>query len=123
MIWLKHVNHPLNYMYLVVSVIFYSFDKTLIQIFSCLVTIPLPRFYVEVSSPVQGVCYTLKRIGGQWHSPKKVDFEFSIMRSFENIFYLSKDFFQAWDGDKFICMDSYSPENCLIYSFGIRFYS
>ena len=28
--------------------------------------------------------------------------------------------FQAWDGDKFICMDSYSPENCLIYSFGIR---
>ena len=27
---------------------------------------------------------------------------------------------QAFDGDKFICMDSYVPENCLIYSFGIR---
>ena len=29
-------------------------------------------------------------------------------------------FLLAWDGDKFVCMDSYSPENCLIYSFGIR---
>ena len=29
------------------------------------------RFYIEVSSPVQGVCHTLKRIGGRWW-PKKV---------------------------------------------------
>ena len=28
--------------------------------------------------------------------------------------------FQAYDGDKFICMDSYTPKKCLIYSFGIR---
>jgi len=27
--------------------------------------------------------------------------------------------YKAFDGDKFICMDSYIPEHCLIYSFGI----
>jgi len=54
------------------------------------------RFYKEVSSPVQGICQTLKRFGGQW-----------------------LDLWKAYDGDKFICMDSYTPTNCLIYSFGI----
>ena len=29
--------------------------------------------------------------------------------------------FQAIDGDKFVCLDSYSPTDCLVYSFGIRF--
>ena len=29
--------------------------------------------------------------------------------------------FQAFDGDKFVCMDSYSPRDCLIYSFGVGF--
>ena len=28
--------------------------------------------------------------------------------------------FQAYDGDKFICLDSYMPKQCLVYSFGIR---
>ena len=28
--------------------------------------------------------------------------------------------FQAVDGDKFICMDSYTARDCLVYSFGIR---
>lgn len=56
----------------------------------------MTRFYTEVSSPVQGVCRTLKRFGGQWMAKWK-----------------------AWDGDKFICMDSYTPKNCLVYSFGI----
>jgi len=56
----------------------------------------MARFYQEVSSPVQGVCYSLKRMGGKWRPGNK-----------------------AFDGDKFVCMDSYSPEDCLIYSFGV----
>jgi hypothetical protein len=69
------------------------------------------RFYHEVSTPVQvlqsvfvkilawlqGVCYSLKRFGGRWFSG-----------------------YQAFDGDKFICLDSYSSQDCLVYSFGIR---
>ena len=35
------------------------------------------RFYIEVSSPVQGVCHTLKRIGGRWW-PKKVKLIISL---------------------------------------------
>ena len=34
---------------------------------------------------------------------------------------LNLGIFQAFDGDKFVCMDSYSPTDCLVYSFGIRF--
>jgi len=56
----------------------------------------MARFYQEVSSPVQGVCYSLKRIGGRWRPGNK-----------------------AFDGDKFVCMDSYSPKDCLVYSFGV----
>jgi len=56
----------------------------------------MARFYQEVSSPVQGVCYSLKRMGGKWRPGNK-----------------------AFDGDKFVCMDSYSPRDCLIYSFGV----
>jgi len=58
--------------------------------------VAMKRFYTEASSPVQGVCHVLKRFGGQW---------------------LGK--YKAFDGDKFICMDSYTPKDCLIYSFGI----
>jgi len=57
----------------------------------------MDRFYHEVSTPVQGVCHSLKRFGGRWR-PKE----------------------QAFDGDKFVCTDSYSPKDCLVYSFGIR---
>ena len=32
----------------------------------------MARFYQEVSSPVQGVCYSLKRIGGRWRPENKV---------------------------------------------------
>ena len=32
----------------------------------------LPRFYQEVSTPVQGVCYSLKRFGGRWFSAYQV---------------------------------------------------
>jgi len=56
----------------------------------------MDRFYYEVSTPVQGVCHSLKRFGGRWR-PKE----------------------QAFDGDKFVCTDSYSPKDCLVYSFGI----
>merc|ERR1712032_116144 len=56
----------------------------------------MARFYQEASSPVQGVCYSLKRIGGRWRPENK-----------------------AFDGDKFVCMDSYSPKDCLVYSFGV----
>lgn len=55
------------------------------------------RFYKEISTPVQGVCYSLKRFGGRWFPT-----------------------YQAFDGDKFVCMDGYSPKDCLVYSFGIR---
>merc|ERR1712192_9488 len=56
----------------------------------------MARFYSEVSSPVQGVCRMLKRFGGLWLANLK-----------------------AYDGDKFVCMDSYMPKECLVYSFGI----
>jgi len=56
----------------------------------------MARFYSEVSSPVQGVCRMLKRFGGLWLATLK-----------------------AYDGDKFVCMDSYMPKECLVYSFGI----
>ena len=32
----------------------------------------MARFYQEASSPVQGVCYSLKRIGGRWRPENKV---------------------------------------------------
>jgi len=57
----------------------------------------MERFYHEVSTPVQGVCHSLKRFGGRWQANE-----------------------QAVDGDKFICMDSYTARDCLVYSFGIR---
>jgi len=56
----------------------------------------MERFYSEVSTPMQGVCQTLKRVGGKWWPQWK-----------------------AVDGDKFICFDHFNPNNCLIYSFGI----
>jgi len=56
----------------------------------------MERFYSEVSTPMQGVCQTLKRVGGNWWPHWK-----------------------AVDGDKFICFDSFNPSSCLIYSFGI----
>ena len=46
---------------------------------------------------VQGVCYSLKRIGG---------------RGFPTG--------QAFDCDKFVCMDAFTTADCLIYSFGIH---
>ena len=46
---------------------------------------------------LQGVCSSLKRIGGRW---------------FPTV--------QAFDCDKFVCMDAYTSADCLIYSFGIR---
>jgi len=55
------------------------------------------RFYREVSTPVQGVCHSLKRFGGRWWPHD-----------------------QAFDGDKFVCTDSYSSKDCLVYSFGTR---
>ena len=51
----------------------------------------------KTSSFSQGVCQTLKRVGGKWWPHWK-----------------------AVDGDKFICFDSFNPSSCLIYSFGIR---
>ena len=46
---------------------------------------------------MQGVCYSLKRLGGMWFSA-----------------------YQAYDSDKFICLDGLAPAACLVYSFGIR---
>ena len=40
--------------------------------------------------------------------------------AFHNTSIVSLLIFQAYDGDKFICMDSYNPKQCLVYSFGIR---
>ena len=45
----------------------------------------------------QGVCQSLKRLGGRWWSHWK-----------------------AVDGDKFVCFDSFNPNDCLVYTFGIR---
>ena len=30
---------------------------------------------------------------------------------------------QAVDGDKFICLDAFNSQDCLVYSFGIRYKS
>ena len=58
-------------------------------------------FYKTISQPLQGVCNSLKRVGGKW-----IDLGYS----------------KAVDGDKFICMDDFhTTDDCLIYSFGIRF--
>jgi hypothetical protein len=58
------------------------------------------HFYQAISMPLQGVCLSLKRIGGMWVDIGRV---------------------KAVDGDKFICMDGFSTRgDCLIYSFGIR---
>ena len=60
----------------------------------------MAHFYKAVSQPLQGICYSLKRIGGMW-----VD----LQRS------------KSVDGDKFICVDEFSTlGSCVIYSFGIR---
>jgi len=56
----------------------------------------MERFYSEVSTPIQGVCQTLKRVGGEWWPHWK-----------------------SVDGDKFICFDSFNSDTCLVYSFGI----
>ena len=32
----------------------------------------LTRFYHEVSTPVQGVCHSLKRFGGRWQANEQV---------------------------------------------------
>ena len=131
------------------------------------------RFYQEVSTPVQGVCYSLKRFGGRWFAAYQVFSQ--LIRFFFAVFFFSLNhggsqltsfflswpvflpfllfslnhggsqltrffrslpgfflpflffstlnlgIFQAFDGDKFVCMDSYSPTDCLVYSFGIRF--
>ena len=45
----------------------------------------------------QGVCQSMKRLGGRWWSHWK-----------------------AVDGDKFVCFDSFNPNDCLVYTFGIR---
>ena len=45
----------------------------------------------------QGVCQSMKRLGGRWWSHWK-----------------------AVDGDKFVCFDSFDPNDCLVYTFGIR---
>ena len=59
------------------------------------------HFYQAISMPLQGVCLSLKRIGGIWVDIGRV---------------------KAVDGDKFICMDGFSSlGGCLIYSFGIRY--
>ena len=59
------------------------------------------HFYKTISQPLQGVCNSLKRVGGQW-----IDLGYS----------------KSVDGDKFICMDDFHiTDYCLIYSFGIRF--
>merc|ERR1712106_297332 len=58
------------------------------------------HFYKTISQPLQGVCNSLKRVGGHW-----VDLGYS----------------KSVDGDKFICMDDFHiTDDCLIYSFGIR---
>jgi len=57
----------------------------------------MDRFYREVSTPLQGVCHSLKRIGGLWIADQ-----------------------QAADCDKFVCFDAFTSRDCLIYSFGIR---
>merc|ERR1712156_224698 len=56
----------------------------------------MERFYNEVSTPLQGVCQSMKRLGGRWWSHWK-----------------------AVDGDKFVCLDSFDPNDCLVYTFGI----
>ncbi|XP_023321884.1 uncharacterized protein LOC111696505 [Eurytemora carolleeae] len=58
----------------------------------------LPLFYEIVAKPIQGVCRSMKRIGGVWIGS-----------------------LQALDGDKFVCMDKIrTAETCIIYSFGIN---
>ena len=60
----------------------------------------MDHFYQAISLPLQGVCRSLKRIGGIWYKGKVA---------------------KAVDGDKFICMDEFSlMDQCLIYSFGIK---
>ena len=51
---------------------------------------------VKISYFIEGVCHSLKRVGGWWWRER-----------------------QAVDGDKFVCMDTFTPEDCLVYSFGI----
>ena len=58
------------------------------------------EFYETISRPLQGVCRSLKRLGGQWYNSAGV---------------------KAVDGDKFLCMDNYNKADCLVYSFGVRY--
>jgi len=54
-------------------------------------------FYRVIALPQQGICRSLKRVGGKWPHP-----------------------YIAVDGDKFVCMDNFQSNNdCLVYSFGI----
>ena len=53
-----------------------------------LVPVPLTP-YLQVSSPVQGVCYSLKRIGGKWRPGNKVT---NISCSFEESAQVSEMF-------------------------------
>merc|ERR1712154_23508 len=53
-------------------------------------------FYRVIASPQQGVCRSLKRVGGKWTDDIGVD------------------------GDKFVCMDTFQDgSECVVYSFGI----
>jgi len=56
-------------------------------------------FYRSLSFPLQGICRTLKRLGGN---------------------FIAGPHLQV-DGDKFICMDNIAEkDSCIIYSFGIN---
>jgi len=54
-------------------------------------------FYRLIALPQQGICRSLKRVGGKWPPP-----------------------YIGVDGDKFVCMDDFqSDDPCVVYSFGI----
>ena len=75
------------------------------QKFRCISSqIPLERLsifhfssFIFFLKSQQGVCQSMKRLGGRWWSHWK-----------------------AVDGDKFVCFDSFDPNDCLVYTFGIR---
>jgi len=60
-------------------------------------SVAMDTVYQLVAQPLQGVCRTLKRFGGAW----------VVVHN-------------AFDGDKFICLDQIREPNCLVYSFGIN---
>ena len=67
------------------------FSVSLANLCSCMLKAKWKRFYTEVSSPVQGVCRTLKRFGGRWLAKWKVglDLIWGCIEKFHKIIFFS----------------------------------